>query len=86
MIIASQCTNGANLHFLPGHGRGVGVYPVQANPQRSFLSQKMLDFSVCRRHVCCAGFSEPLMHVQHSDAGAPWRAQSGAESKVGSIN
>ena len=26
-----QCTNGANLHFLPGHGRGVGVYPVQAS-------------------------------------------------------
>ena len=45
LMIVSQCTNGANLHFLPGHGRGVGVYPVQANPQRSFLSQKNLNLS-----------------------------------------
>ena len=34
IVFTSQCTNGANLHFLPGHGRGVGVYPVQANDQR----------------------------------------------------
>ena len=29
-VVGIQSTNGASLHFYPGHGSGVGVYPVQA--------------------------------------------------------
>lgn len=29
-LVGIQSTNGASLHFPPGHGKGVGVYPIQA--------------------------------------------------------
>jgi len=44
-IFGIQCTNGANLHFLPGHGRGVGVYPVQA-----FLNHSCMCNTVTLEH------------------------------------
>ena len=29
-VLGWQTTNGANIHFPPGYGRGVGVFPIQA--------------------------------------------------------
>jgi hypothetical protein len=44
-VFGVQCTNGANLHFLPGHGRGLGVYPVQA-----FLNHSCMCNTVTGEH------------------------------------